>query len=74
MGKKKKSKYAAFQKGKAAIIILAFIVVLIAGFQAGVSVSGILQRATIVVLSIMVISRIVVQILVTSEEMNSGES
>jgi|GEM_PF-4818458 len=77
-GKKKKQKkgsqkYAVFHKLKALICLIAFFVVLVAGLGAQVSLTTIVFRAFLVILAVLVISRVVLQIIVTSEEMNSGE-
>lgn len=76
-GKKKQrrpnKKYEALHKFKAAVILVAIFVVAISGMMADISLSAILWRSTIVVLCIMVVSRLVFQIMVTNEEMNSGE-
>jgi len=71
--KKNTQKYAAFHKLKAMVCLLSFFVVLVAGLGAGVSLATIVWRSFVVILAILVISRVVLQIIVTSEEMNSGE-
>ncbi|MCB0353329.1 MAG: hypothetical protein KDD64_07395 [Bdellovibrionales bacterium] len=67
------ARYQLIHRLKAAVALLAFLVVVVAGMMAGLSVGTIMIRATIVLLCIFVISRVVIQIMVTHEEMNSGE-
>ncbi len=69
----RQAKYAALHKLKAAVILLSITVVAISGIMANISLSAILWRSTLVVLCVMVITRIVVQLMITNEEMNSGE-
>lgn len=78
-GKKKgksssgEKRYVALHKLKAAVSLLAVFVVTLSGMMANVSLTAILWRSTIVVIGVMIVTRIVVQVLVTNEEMHSGE-
>ena len=61
------------QKFKAVLTLLSFFVVIAAGVQAGATLGTIIWRATIVAVAIALLSRVLLQIFVTSEEMNRGE-
>lgn len=70
----KKVSFVHIQKLLNSVSLLAFSVVLIAGAMHGVSVSVIAFRAIVVLSVIGVITRIVIRILSTYEEMNSGKA
>lgn len=72
-GKQSQGGFAGLQKLKAAVCLFSVFVVSLSGMMANISLSAILWRSTIVVVAVMFVTRIIVQILVTSEEMNSGE-
>jgi len=73
MAKRKlKERFAAVHKLAAGIWLLAFFVIVITGFESGARVSTMLMKAVIVTVAISVVSRIVVSIFATSEEMNGG--
>lgn len=69
-----KIKYTFIHKLAAGISLLAFIVIVAAGVRAQAGVVSITLRAFLVILAIGLISRIVIGILATSEEMNSGKA
>lgn len=73
-GDKKFSKaaYVEIHKLKAVVILIGMFVVAVSGLMARVSLTTILVRSTVVFLAVFVVSRIVIQILKTNEEMNSG--
>lgn len=68
----KKTSYAYIHKLSAGVALLCFAVILVAGLQARVSVFTIAYRSLVSIIVVSVVSRIVVSILATSEEMNSG--
>lgn len=70
----RKVSYASLQKLIAGVSLLCFLVILIAGLQADVRMITIAVRAMIVMLVIKVIARVVISVLATYEEMNSGEA
>lgn len=66
--------FAYIQKLMAGVSLLAFLVVAVAGVRANVGVVTIALRAFIVILVVGIVSRLVVQILATYEEMSSGKT
>ena len=75
-GKKiiKRVSYSHVHRLAAATSLLAFFVVIAAGVMAEARVYTIAYRAVVVILAIGVVSRIVIRILATYEEMNSGKA
>ncbi|RMG42248.1 MAG: hypothetical protein D6719_06810 [Candidatus Dadabacteria bacterium] len=71
---KVRKNYAHIHKLFAGVSLLAFLVVVISGLQAQASVFTIIIRSTIVILIIGIIGRILLRILATYEEMNSGKA
>ncbi|MBX7139231.1 MAG: hypothetical protein K1X83_14750 [Oligoflexia bacterium] len=70
----KRVSYVHLQKLFAAVSLLALFVVAATGVMANVGVVTIAMRALLVIIVIGVIGRLVVQILATYEEMNSGQT
>jgi hypothetical protein len=70
----KKGAKLLVQKLSAGVSLLSFGVIAVGGLGAGVPAATIAFRACLVVVAIFVISRIVVSILASSEEMNSGKA
>lgn len=70
----KKINYAPVHKLSAATSLIAFLVVIGAGVMAQASVFSITIRATIVILVISVVSRIIIRILASYEEIHSGKA
>lgn len=70
----KKANYAFIHKLAAGVSLLAFLVVVIAGLQARASVGTIAIRATVAIIVVALISRVLVRILASYEEMNSGKA
>ncbi len=68
----KGNNYGGIHKLKAAVVLLSVFVVAVSGLMSHVSLTTILVRSTIVFLFVVVVSRVVIQILKTNEEMNSG--
>ena len=64
--------YVGIHKLKAVVVLLSMLVVTLAGLMAKVSLTTILVRCTAVFLVVVGVSRIVIQILKTNEEMNRG--
>lgn len=72
-GNKRNTKtYVGIHKLKAVVILLSILVVTLAGLFARVSLTTILVRSTVVFVVVVAVSRIVVQILKTNEEMGRG--
>ncbi len=72
-GKVLRISYVGIHKFAAAVALLCFGVVLAAGIQAGVSIITITYRACLAVLVVSLVSRVVVSILTTYEEIQSGK-
>lgn len=70
----KQVNYAFMHKLAAATALVAFCVVIAAGVMAEARVFTIAYRALVVILVIGVVSRILIRILATYEEMNSGKA
>jgi len=70
----KKTSFVHLQKLMAAVSLLAFFVIAVAGLRANVGVVTITFRALLVILVVGIIGRVIVQILATYEEMNSGQA
>ncbi len=70
----KRVSYAHIQKLTAAVSLLAFVVVIVAGVMAQVRVTTMIYRALIVIVIVGIISRVIIKILATYEEMNSGQA
>ena len=68
------SSFAAFYKFASAISLLTFFVVVVSGLMAEVSVVTITYRACVVIVLVAMIGRVLLSILATYEEMNSGQS
>ena len=70
----KRVSYVLLQKLFAAVSLLAFLVIAGAGLMSNVGVITIVIRAVVVIMIIGIIGRLVVQVLATYEEMNSGQT
>lgn len=70
----KRVSYVHIQKLMAAVSLLAFLVVVVAGLRANVGVIAITFRAFLVIFVVGILGRVIVQVLATYEEMNSGQS
>lgn len=70
----KRTSFVVVQKLIAASTLLAFFTVVVIGLMANVSVVTIAIRSVVVFLVVGVVGRIVVQVLSTYEEMNSGKA
>jgi predicted ferric reductase len=79
MADKKKKKnvktvsFAYIHKLAAGVSLLALLVVMLAGIMAEASVVSISVRSVLVIIVISIVSRIVIQILSSYEEINSGK-
>lgn len=71
---KKKVRFAYIHKTAAALALLCFGVIVAAGVIAEARFITIAFRAFVVILAISVLSRVIVSILASYEEMNSGEA
>lgn len=69
----KKVNFGFIHRLKAAVSLLVLTVVVIGGFMAKASMIAILIRATVAILAVVAITRVVVQVLVTYEEMDGGK-
>ncbi|MDC0358796.1 hypothetical protein OAO01_08275 [Oligoflexia bacterium] len=58
---------------KASVSLLAFAVILASGVMAKASMISILTRATVAIIVVAIVTRIIVQVLVTYEEMDGGK-
>lgn len=65
--------FMILKKFQAAVLVLAFFVVMVGGMMSGVSLTTLCVRSLIVWGVVAIITRIVVQILVTNEEMSSDQ-
>jgi hypothetical protein len=72
--KKKINTHLYLHRLAAAVCLVSFTVMLIAGLMAEVPVITIAYRACLVMIVIKIICRVVVSILITYEEMNSGKT
>lgn len=70
----KRISYAPVHRLAAATSLIAFLVVIGGGVMAQASVFSIAYRAFLVILVIGVVSRIIIRILASYEEMNSGKA
>ena len=70
----KRISYVHIQKLIAAVSLLGFLVVAVGGLRANIGVVAIAFRAFMVILVVGIVGRVVVQVLATYEEMNSGQS
>lgn len=70
----KRVSYVHIQKLMAAVSLLSFFVIAVAGLMANVGVVTIAFRALFVMIVVGIIGRVIVQILATYEEMNSGQA
>jgi len=73
-GAKKKVRYVYIHKFAAAVSLLCFGVIVAAGMMAEARFVTIAFRAFVVTLAISVVSRVIVSILASYEEMNSGKT
>jgi len=71
--KRKLPSYSFLHKLFAGVSLLVFIIIIVAGVRAEVEVTTIAYRAALVMVVIGVLSRIILKVLITYEEMNSGE-
>ncbi len=72
--KTKKIRYAGIHKLAAAVSLIAFSVVIVAGMMAGAGIVSITFRAVAAVLVVGVVSRVLIRIWATYEEMNRGQA
>ena len=72
-GKALRISYVGVHKLAAGVALICFSVILAAGIQAGVSIITITYRALLAILAVGLISRVVVSILATYEEIHSGK-
>jgi len=70
----KKVKYGLFHRLAAAVALLGFVVTLISGLMAQVPIMTIVYRSVLVVIAVGVISRVIIQLIASYEEMNSGQA
>ncbi|RIL06332.1 MAG: hypothetical protein DCC75_10920 [Proteobacteria bacterium] len=70
----KRISFVTFHKFASAVSLLAFCVVVVSGLMAEVAMITIAYRAFLVMVIVAVISRVLMSILATYEEMNSGQS
>ncbi len=71
--KKKLPSYAVLHKMMAGVALLAFCVVVVSGLRAGVYAYIIAYRAALAMVVIGIVSRIVIRVLITYEEIQSGK-
>jgi len=69
----RKVSYAYIHKLAAGVSLLALVVVMLAGIMAEASVVSISLRSVLVIIVISILSRVVIQILASYEEINSGK-
>lgn len=69
----RKVDFTGVHKLKAGVCLITFFVVLASGLKAQVSIMTILMRATLAVMFIVLVSRIVIQMLATYEEIHGGK-
>jgi len=69
---RKSSSFVGVHKLKAVVVLLSMFVVSLSGMLARVSLTTMLVRCTVVFVVIVAISRIIIQILKTNEEMTGG--
>jgi membrane protein YdbS with pleckstrin-like domain len=69
-----KARYVHLKKLSAGVALLAFVVVVLVCFMAGTSVFTMACRALVVMLVIGVVTRVIIKILATYEEMNRGKA
>lgn len=72
--KRGSSKYMTFHKMAAGISMLAFMVVLIAGLRAEVSIETVLYRAAVVLFVILIVKRLLMRAWVSFEEIHRGKA
>lgn len=70
----KRLKYSMVHRLAAGVSLLAFGVIAVAGLRAEASIVSITYRAALVVIIIGLLSRVVISILVSSEEMHSDKA
>lgn len=73
VNKRKLPNYLLLHKLFAGVALLTFLIIIVAGLRTGLQTSTIVYRSAIAMIIIGIISRIILQMLVTFEEMNSGE-
>jgi len=71
---KKKVRYALFHRLAAGVALLGFLVTLVSDLMAQVPLMTIVYRAVLVVIAVGLISRVVIQLIASYEEMNSGKA
>jgi hypothetical protein len=69
----RKVSYVLFHKFAAAVSLLAFVVMIISGLMAEARLTTITYRALIAMLVVGLVSRVVIRVVATYEEMNSGQ-
>ncbi|MCO6430358.1 MAG: hypothetical protein J5J00_05805 [Deltaproteobacteria bacterium] len=79
MAKKKKEstkvgRYVVIKKLLAGVAMMAFVVVVISGLKSEVSLNTIAYRAAAAMFAVYVVNRIVIKVLASYEEMNSGKA
>ena len=70
----KKVSFAYVHKLAAAVSLLAFFVIIAAGIKAQSSVNTMVLRSSIVIIAVGLVARIIVRILASYEEINSGKA
>jgi len=70
----KKVRYGLFHRFAAAVALIGFGVTLVSGLMSQVPIMTIVYRSVLVVIAVGVIGRIVIQLIASYEEMNSGKA
>ena len=68
------SKYMTFHKMAAGVSMLAFMVVVIAGLRAEVSIETVLYRASVVLFVVLIVKRLLMRAWISFEEINRGKA
>ena len=66
--------YVFLHKLFAGVALLSFVLIIVAGLRTGLQTSTIAYRSALAMIVIGVVSRVVIRLLITFEEMNSDES
>lgn len=70
----KKVKYGLFHRFAAAVALIGFLVTLVSGLMSQVPIMTIVFRSVLVVIAVGVISRVIIQLIASYEEIHSGEA
>ncbi len=73
-GKPKATSYAFIHKLSAGAALLAFVVIVLAGVMAQSSITMMVLRAVVVIAVVSLVKRVIIRILASYEEMNSGKA